>query len=134
MRSSPAGHGLVAHKALMAISELAGIADLSADVRGSTAPLNVVRAVFRGLQSQTRITELAAARGKSVLRYADARSIPTVVARNAPHANTLVRHMGGMVVGFFYIKKSELKHSPPRSIQHDSRSRVRTCCPTRWRG
>ncbi|EDQ92021.1 uncharacterized protein MONBRDRAFT_3220, partial [Monosiga brevicollis MX1] len=63
LRPKRPGGGLIAHRSVMGIAELAGIRDLGADIIGSNNPLNVVRATFGALARQIPATELAEARG-----------------------------------------------------------------------
>ena len=49
------GSGLHCQRAISAICELAGLKNMRAKIIGSTNPLNIVRAVFKGLTSQVSI-------------------------------------------------------------------------------
>ena len=65
---SPAaeGTGVIAGGAMRAILELAGVHNVLAKCYGSTNPVNVVRATFKGLQFMRSPDEIAAKRGKKI--------------------------------------------------------------------
>jgi small subunit ribosomal protein S5 len=66
MKPAPEGNGIKAGGAMRAVFEVMGITNISAKCHGSTNPYNVVRATLDGLLQQTRPSEIAAKRGKSV--------------------------------------------------------------------
>ena len=76
------GHGVRAHRAIMGICELAGIEDLGGRVTGSTNPLNLVRATFEALQTQTTPEDLGRQKGKSVLAITHSDRVPSVLYRH----------------------------------------------------
>jgi len=51
---------------MRAILELAGVHNVLAKCYGSTNPVNVVRATFKGLQNMRAPEEVAAKRGKTI--------------------------------------------------------------------
>ena len=65
---SPAkeGTGVIAGGAMRSILELAGVHNVLAKCYGSTNPVNVVRATFKGLKNMRSPDDVAAKRGKSV--------------------------------------------------------------------
>ena len=66
MKPAPEGNGIKAGGAMRAVFEVMGITNISAKCHGSTNPYNVVRATLDGLMQQTRPSEIAAKRGKTV--------------------------------------------------------------------
>jgi small subunit ribosomal protein S5 len=66
MQPASQGTGVIAGGAMRAILELAGVHNVLAKCYGSTNPVNVVRATFKGLQSMRSPADVAAKRGKSV--------------------------------------------------------------------
>lgn len=66
MQPASEGTGVIAGGAMRAILELAGVQNVLAKCYGSTNPVNVVRATFKGLQQMRSPAEVAAKRGKSV--------------------------------------------------------------------
>jgi hypothetical protein len=72
---------------------------LARQVRGSNAPLNVVRTIFKALQSQLRVQDLAAMRGKSVLHYTSPDAVPTVLVRNPSRKSAAVRGLSARGAG-----------------------------------
>lgn len=66
MQPASEGTGVIAGGAMRAILELAGVHDVLAKCYGSTNPVNVVRATFKGLQHMRSPDEVAAKRGKPV--------------------------------------------------------------------
>ena len=60
------GTGVIAGGAMRAILELAGVHNVLAKCYGSTNPVNVVRATFKGLQHMRSPEDVAAKRGKTV--------------------------------------------------------------------
>ena len=67
MEKTVPGYGLQCQRAVAAICNLIGIKDLKAKIVGSTNPLNVVRATFKGLSSQETHQDLANQSGKFVV-------------------------------------------------------------------
>ncbi len=51
MRPASAGTGVIASKSVRAVMEVLGVTDILTKCRGSTNPINVVKAVLAGLQS-----------------------------------------------------------------------------------
>lgn len=66
MQPASEGTGVIAGGAMRAVLELAGVHNVLAKCYGSTNPVNVVRATFKGLQQMRSPEEVAAKRGKSV--------------------------------------------------------------------
>lgn len=66
MQPASDGTGVIAGGAMRSILELAGVRDVLAKCYGSTNPVNVVRATFKGLKNMRSPDEVAAKRGKSV--------------------------------------------------------------------
>lgn len=66
MQPASEGTGIIAGGAMRAVLELAGVQNVLAKCYGSTNPVNVVRATFRGLESMQAPEAVAAKRGKSV--------------------------------------------------------------------
>jgi len=66
MQPASEGTGVIAGGAMRAILELAGVHNVLAKCYGSTNPVNVVRATFKGLQHMRSPEEVAAKRGKTV--------------------------------------------------------------------
>jgi small subunit ribosomal protein S5 len=66
MQPASEGTGVIAGGAMRAILELAGVHNVLAKCYGSTNPVNVVRATFKGLQTMRSPEEVAAKRGKTV--------------------------------------------------------------------
>lgn len=64
MRKTVPGTGLKCQRAIAAVCDLAGIKDLNAKIVGSTNPLNVIRATFKGLTSQDTHQTMANRSGK----------------------------------------------------------------------
>ena len=64
MKKTVPGTGLQCQRAVAAICKLVGIKDMKAKIVGSTNPLNVVRATFKGLSSQETHQHLANQSGK----------------------------------------------------------------------
>lgn len=60
------GTGIIAGGAMRAVLELAGVQNVLAKCYGSTNPVNVVRATFKGLSAMRSPDEIAAKRGKTV--------------------------------------------------------------------
>lgn len=66
MQPASEGTGVIAGGAMRAILELAGVHNVLAKCYGSTNPVNVVRATFKGLQNMRAPEDIALKRGKSV--------------------------------------------------------------------
>ncbi|MCF7981488.1 MAG: 30S ribosomal protein S5 [Pseudomonadales bacterium] len=66
MQPASEGTGIIAGGAMRAVLELAGVQNVLAKCYGSTNPVNVVRATFKGLQSMKAPEDIAAKRGKTV--------------------------------------------------------------------
>lgn len=66
MQPASEGTGVIAGGAMRAILELAGVHNVLAKCYGSTNPVNVVRATFKGLQNMRSPEEVAAKRGKNL--------------------------------------------------------------------
>lgn len=71
MQPASEGTGVIAGGAMRAILELAGVQNVLAKCYGSTNPVNVVRATFKGLQDMRAPEEVAAKRGKTVEEIVD---------------------------------------------------------------
>ncbi len=66
MQPASEGTGVIAGGAMRAVLEAAGVHNVLAKCLGSTNPVNVVRATFKGLQNMRAPEEVASKRGKSV--------------------------------------------------------------------
>ena len=66
MQPASEGTGVIAGGAMRSILELAGVHNVLAKCYGSTNPVNVVRATFKGLKNMRSPEEVAAKRGKSL--------------------------------------------------------------------
>jgi small subunit ribosomal protein S5 len=66
MQPASAGTGIIAGGAMRSVLELAGVNNVLAKCYGSTNPVNVVRATFKGLRQMHSPEEIAAKRGKTV--------------------------------------------------------------------
>ncbi|KAJ3105285.1 kinesin motor protein cin8 [Phlyctochytrium bullatum] len=66
LRSAPPGYGIVANRNIHEICRCLGIRDLSAKVRGSRNPMNVIKGTFEALQRQKTPEQLARLRGRKV--------------------------------------------------------------------
>jgi small subunit ribosomal protein S5 len=66
MQPASEGTGVIAGGAMRAVLEVAGVKDVLAKCFGSTNPINVVRATFKGLAAIHSPEDIAAKRGKSV--------------------------------------------------------------------
>jgi len=66
MQPASEGTGVIAGGAMRAILELAGVQNVLAKCYGSTNPVNVVYATFKGLRDMRAPEDIAAKRGKSV--------------------------------------------------------------------
>jgi small subunit ribosomal protein S5 len=60
------GTGVIAGGAMRSVLELAGVQNVLAKCYGSTNPVNVVRATFKGLETMRSPEDVAAKRGKTV--------------------------------------------------------------------
>ena len=66
MQPASEGTGVIAGGAMRAILELAGVHNVLAKCYGSTNPVNVVRATFKGLKHMCSPEEVAEKRGKKI--------------------------------------------------------------------
>jgi len=66
MQPASEGTGVIAGGAMRAVLEIAGVHNVLAKCYGSTNPVNVVRATFKGLRDMSSPDAIAAKRGKSV--------------------------------------------------------------------
>jgi small subunit ribosomal protein S5 len=66
MQPASQGTGVIAGGAMRSVLEIAGVHNVLAKCYGSTNPINVVRATFKGLQQMLSPEDIAAKRGKSV--------------------------------------------------------------------
>ena len=66
MQPASEGTGVIAGGAMRAVLELAGVHNVLAKCYGSTNPVNVVRATYKGLRDMQSPDAVAARRGKSV--------------------------------------------------------------------
>ena len=66
MQPASEGTGIIAGGALRAVLEVAGVQNVLAKCYGSTNPVNVVHATFKGLKTMQSPDSVAAKRGKSV--------------------------------------------------------------------
>ncbi len=66
MQPASEGTGLIAGGAMRAVMEVAGVHNVLAKCYGSTNPVNVVRATFKGLKTIVPPKQIAAKRGKTV--------------------------------------------------------------------
>jgi len=66
MQPASPGTGIIAGGAMRSVLELAGVNNVLAKCYGSTNPVNVVRATFKGLRQMHSPEEIAAKRGKTV--------------------------------------------------------------------
>jgi small subunit ribosomal protein S5 len=66
MQPASQGTGVIAGGAMRSVLEIAGLHNVLAKCYGSTNPINVVRATFKGLQQMRSPEDIAAKRGKSV--------------------------------------------------------------------
>ena len=66
MQPASEGTGVIAGGAMRAVLEIAGVHNVLAKCYGSTNPVNVVRATFKGLQEMVSPDMVAAKRGKTV--------------------------------------------------------------------
>src|SRR5512139_993320 len=66
MQPASEGTGVIAGGAMRAVLEIAGVQNVLAKCYGSTNPVNVVYATFKGLKNMQSPESVAAKRGKSV--------------------------------------------------------------------
>ncbi|MFT5710508.1 MAG: small subunit ribosomal protein S5 [Halioglobus sp.] len=66
MQPASEGTGVIAGGAMRAVLEIAGVHNVLAKCYGSTNPVNVVRATFKGLRDMSAPEAIAAKRGKTV--------------------------------------------------------------------
>jgi len=66
MQPASEGTGVIAGGAMRAIMELAGVQNVLAKCYGSTNPVNVVHATFKGLKDMRAPESIAAKRGKTL--------------------------------------------------------------------
>lgn len=66
MQPASSGTGIIAGGAMRAVFEVLGIRDVLAKSLGSSNPINVVRATFKGLTTMSDAESIAAKRGKTV--------------------------------------------------------------------
>ena len=66
MQPASEGTGIIAGGAMRAVLEVAGVQNVLAKCYGSTNPVNVVHATFKGLKAMQSPEPIAAKRGKSV--------------------------------------------------------------------
>lgn len=66
MQPASEGTGIIAGGAMRAVLEVAGVQNVLAKCYGSTNPVNVVHATFKGLRAMQSPDSVAAKRGKSV--------------------------------------------------------------------
>lgn len=66
MQPASEGTGIIAGGAMRAVLEVAGVQNVLAKCYGSTNPVNVVYATFKGLKNMQSPASVAAKRGKSV--------------------------------------------------------------------
>lgn len=66
MQPASEGTGVIAGGAMRAVLELAGVQNVLAKCYGSTNPVNVIRATFKGLRNMRSPETVAAKRGKTV--------------------------------------------------------------------
>jgi small subunit ribosomal protein S5 len=66
MKPASQGTGIIAGGAMRAVLEVAGVQNVLAKCYGSTNPVNVVHATFKGLKAMQSPQSIAAKRGKSV--------------------------------------------------------------------
>ncbi|EGD82138.1 hypothetical protein PTSG_02812 [Salpingoeca rosetta] len=86
MRPAKPGHGVKAHPLIQMMCELAGIEDLTADVVGSTNPLNVAHAAMEAFKAQRDPVDIAKMRGKTLIQIDDPGRLPRVLYTPPPSA------------------------------------------------
>jgi small subunit ribosomal protein S5 len=71
MQPASEGTGIIAGGAMRAVLEVAGVQNVLAKCYGSTNPVNVVHATFKGLKAMQSPESIAAKRGKASRRSSD---------------------------------------------------------------
>lgn len=71
MQPASEGTGVIAGGAMRAVLELAGVQNVLAKCYGSTNPVNVVNATFKGLRDMQSADNIAAKRGKTLEEILD---------------------------------------------------------------
>ena len=66
MQPASEGTGIIAGKTMRAVLEVAGVQNVLAKCYGSTNPVNVIRATFKGLRDMQAPISIAEKRGKTV--------------------------------------------------------------------
>jgi small subunit ribosomal protein S5 len=66
MQPASEGTGIIAGKTMRAVLEVAGVQNVLAKCYGSTNPVNVIRATFKGLQDMRSPESVADKRGMTV--------------------------------------------------------------------
>ncbi|KAG1062168.1 hypothetical protein MUCCIDRAFT_138562 [Mucor lusitanicus CBS 277.49] len=66
LRSRPPGFGIRTNHYVHEICRCIGLQDISAKVRGSTTPMNVIKATFEALSHQKQPQDIAKMRGKKL--------------------------------------------------------------------
>lgn len=66
LRSRPPGFGIRTNHYVHEICRCIGLQDISAKIRGSTTPMNVIKATFEALSSQKQPEDIAKMRGKKL--------------------------------------------------------------------
>ncbi|KAJ1510312.1 28S ribosomal protein S5, mitochondrial [Coelomomyces lativittatus] len=66
LRTAPPGFGIRTNPHIHELCKCAGIRDISAKVRGSTNPINVIKATMLALNQQKRMDDIARARGLKI--------------------------------------------------------------------
>jgi small subunit ribosomal protein S5 len=66
MQPASEGTGIIAGKTMRAVLEVAGVQNVLAKSYGSTNPVNVLQATFKGLQEMRSPESIAEKRGMSV--------------------------------------------------------------------
>lgn len=66
MQPASEGTGIIAGKTMRAVLEVAGVQNVLAKCYGSTTPVNVLRATFKGLRDMKSPESVAEKRGKTV--------------------------------------------------------------------
>jgi small subunit ribosomal protein S5 len=66
MQPASEGTGIIAGKTMRAVLEVAGVQNVLAKCYGSTNPVNVIRATFKGLQDMRSPESVADKRGISL--------------------------------------------------------------------
>ena len=66
IKSCAAGHGIIANNYIHEVCRCFGVNDIAVKIRGSTNPMNVVKAIFDALTSQSTPKEIAQNRGMKI--------------------------------------------------------------------